>query len=144
MVSILPGDLLALLWTGLSPIGRLLLIVQLTGLTLGAVPSVRKRLRDARPFAALLVGPPLLWILFEVSVGTILSCEYIGHPAVEIIYDWALRVGVVIFVTLALQVILAIQYVDDPRSAFPVLGVVVGILSISIDLLLVLLSFDSR
>jgi hypothetical protein len=133
-----PNDLLLSPWTYVSPLSKLSIAIQAAAAVAGLVPAVRRRLRPVSWFAALLVGPPLLWTLLEVSIGLIFSFEVIGHFDLQVFYGWLLRFGVIIGCTLFMQVILALEYTDEPLRFFPVLGVFLGLLAILSDVLFTL------
>ena len=138
MWSFPPRDLLFSPWTHVSLISQLLLAVQSAAAIVGVVPALRRRLEGIPWFVGLLVGPPLLWILLEASLGLLLSFDSMYHPSLNHFYGWLLRLCIIIGATVLLQSILALQYVQDPLRPFPVLGVVAALLAILGDAVFIL------
>jgi hypothetical protein len=130
-------ELLLAPWSDVTIVSLCFLVLQLTLVVLGVIPSVRRGLRKSPWLSALAVGTPLLWILFETALGFIFILE-VSHPQPRYLWTWLAKRGFVIGATLALQIILALQYVPRPRHRFSTVGPIAGLLAIFTDVVFVM------
>ncbi len=132
-------ELLSAPWTAVTWFSKAILALQLFWVVVGLFPSARHRLRPVPWFGALIIGPPLLWVLTATSVGLLMWMDgYTHHSWMAGFIDWCLRVPIIIGTTAVLQMVLAWEYMKRPLRALPLFGVVVGLLAILGDLVFVL------
>jgi hypothetical protein len=113
------------------------MVLQVTLVALGVFPLVRRALRKSPWLSALAIGTPLLWILFETTLGFIFNLEA-SHPQPRYLWSWLAKRGVIIGTTLVLQIILALQYVERPRHRYPTISPIAGLLAIFADVVFVM------
>lgn len=123
-------EILSSPWTGVSLFSRLVLALQVISVAAGLAPRSRRPLQQEHWFVALLVGPPLLLVLSDISIGLLFSFDAFLHFSFDRFYGWLVKVPVIIGTTLLLQCVLAWQYANGPLRSLPIIGVVFGLLAI--------------
>ena len=136
------SEILSAAWIDVSLLSKVVLGLQIFWVLAGVFPKIRHRLRRVSWFVALIVGPPLLWILATTSVALLVSFVSMTHHfALDYFFRWLIRLPIIIGTTAVLQALLALQYAEKPLRAFPVFGVVVALLAILGDIIFVLSAF---
>lgn len=138
-----PTDLLLAPWAMFGPIQRAFFVLQIVALLAALWPALRGQLRDSPVWSALVLGTPLLWLLFESAWTTVFIAEGSGpeHGPLAI-FHWYVQACVAIAATACLQAIL-IRLFDRPRhgrfdglrrgrSTVPWFGVVCALLSLAL------------
>ncbi len=120
----------------------MILALQLFWAAAGVFPQVRRRLRVIPWFVAIMIGPPLLWVLTATSVGLIQSVDGLTSHAYGFSmarwFGWLLKEPAIIGTTCALQMILAWEYTETPLRSLPLFGSILGLVAILGDLIFVL------
>ena len=139
-IAFWPEGLLLSPWTHVSVVSQAFLVAQIAALLTGCWPVARRRLGRMSWLVAWLVGPPLVWSLLEISVGLVLSFHdaFNHYFSLRSLYDWLLRLPLILGTVVLLQSALALQYARDALRAFPVLGIALGLIAILGDIVFVL------
>lgn len=114
------------------------LVVQVVAAAAGFVPAVRRALRQVSWFVAIMVGPPLLWMLCAASIGLLFSFDSFHHFSLQLFYAWLLKLPTTIGTTMLLQLLLAWQYAAGPLRSLPIVGLIFGLLAILADIVFLL------
>ena len=123
-------------WSRVHFVGLFFLLLQVAAVILGAIPRIRRALQATPCVMALVLTTPLLWVLFEISVNAIFSCQ--GHFNAR--HHWLVLAdfSVVLGTTVVLQAILGLQYARKSLAIYPTLGLFAALLAVSCDAVFVL------
>jgi hypothetical protein len=125
-----PLQVLLAPWTYPTPVGRLFFVLQLVALVASLFRRPRRAMRETPWIGSILVGPPLLWALFEATLSMMWSDEPMGPNRILTCVSLYFPSVCVVGVTLVLQTALTIVLARDPRRSFPLLGIAAALLAI--------------
>ena len=118
---------------------KFILSIQIIFVGLGCFSAVRSRVLRTAWIPAVLVGPPLFWVLASSSLDLLAIFDALMQAyAVDDLKRRALELPLTIGAALVLQWILAQFYGAKGARSLPWLGIALGVVAILADLLFLL------
>jgi hypothetical protein len=130
-------------WTAVDLPSRIVLAIQVFWVVVGLHSRSRQQLQGVSWFVAIMIGPPLLWILCATSFTLVLSFQCYDFW-LDNLFRWLAKLPIIIGVTVLLQAILAWQYAPVTRRSLPWFGFAFGLLAILGDIVFYLWAATPR